>query len=336
MIYVLIAGTYTPVAAIVLDGWLRVATLAAVWGIAAVGAAQKLCWPRFGHRFSVPLQALQGWLALPLLAPLSERLGGPALALLVAGGLLYTAGLIAFATERPRLWPRVFSYHEVFHVLVVAGSASHFALAFAVRGALRVPLDSRRDARRAGPPARRLRRRRAATGRAALRSLGPEGPPCSISSSPAARSSTAPARRARRGDVGIRDGRIVAIGDVSRGRARRRSTRAAASSRRASSTSTPTTTRRSSGTARSRRRPFHGVTTVVGGNCGFSIAPLAPERGRLPDAHAGARRGHAAREPARGRALGLARASASTSTGSRGGSPSTRASWSATRRCAAS
>jgi hemolysin III len=130
MIYLLIAGTYTPVAAFALEGRLRVAILAATWGIAAVGVAQKLCWPRFGHRFSVPLQALQGWLALPLLAPLSERLAGPALALLVAGGLLYTAGMIAFATQRPRLWPRVFSYHEVFHVLVVAGSASHFALAF--------------------------------------------------------------------------------------------------------------------------------------------------------------------------------------------------------------
>jgi hemolysin III len=131
MIYVLIAGTYTPVAAIVFDGWLRAATLAAVWGIAAAGVIQKLCWPRVGHGFSVTLQAVQGWLALPLLWPLSERLGGPALALLVAGGLLYTAGLVAFATERPRLWPRVFSYHEVFHVLVVAGSATHFALAFA-------------------------------------------------------------------------------------------------------------------------------------------------------------------------------------------------------------
>jgi hemolysin III len=131
MIYVLIAGSYTPIAAIVLDGWLRAATLAAVWGIAAAGAAQKLCWPRVDARLSTVLQAVQGWLALPLLWPLSERLAGPALALLVAGGLLYTAGLVAFATERPRLWPRVFSYHEVFHVLVVAGSATHFALAFA-------------------------------------------------------------------------------------------------------------------------------------------------------------------------------------------------------------
>jgi hemolysin III len=60
-----------------------------------------------------------------------RRLASPALALLVAGGLLYTLGMIAFATERPRLWPRVFSHHEVFHVLVVAGSASHWTMTFA-------------------------------------------------------------------------------------------------------------------------------------------------------------------------------------------------------------
>lgn len=131
MIYVLIAGTFTPIATIVLDGWLRWGALAAVWGIAALGTAQKLLWPRIGHGFSVSLQALQGWLALPLLLPLSERLSGPALVLLVAGGLLYTVGMIAFATRRPRLWPRVFSYHEVFHVFVVAGSASHWAMIFA-------------------------------------------------------------------------------------------------------------------------------------------------------------------------------------------------------------
>ncbi len=131
MIYVLIAGTYTPVAVIVLDGWLRVATLATVWGIAAVGTAQKLWWPRLSDRYSVALQVAQGWLAVPLLAPLFGQLGGPAVGLLVLGGLLYTLGMLAFACQRPRLWPRVFSYHEVFHVLVVGGSAAHYTMAFA-------------------------------------------------------------------------------------------------------------------------------------------------------------------------------------------------------------
>ena len=131
MIFLLIAGTFTPVAVIVLEGALRTLALSAVWGIAALGTAQKILWPRLGHAFSVSLQVLQGWLALPLLVPLSERLSGPPLALLVAGGLLYTVGMIAYATRRPRLWPRVFSYHEVFHVFVVAGSASHWIMAFA-------------------------------------------------------------------------------------------------------------------------------------------------------------------------------------------------------------
>ena len=131
MIFLLIAGTFTPVAVIVLEGALRAVALSAVWGIAALGAAQKIFWPRLGHAYSVSLQVLQGWLALPLLLPLSERLSGPPLALLVAGGLLYTVGMIAYATQRPRLWPRVFSYHEVFHVFVVAGSASHWIMAFA-------------------------------------------------------------------------------------------------------------------------------------------------------------------------------------------------------------
>jgi hemolysin III len=131
MIYVLIAGTYTPIAVIILDGWLRWAALGTVWGIAAVGAAQKTFWPRLGHRFSVPLQVIQGWLAVLLLAPLSQRLPWPALLLLLLGGLLYTIGMVIYATKRPRLWPHVFSYHEVFHLFVVAGSAAHYAMTFA-------------------------------------------------------------------------------------------------------------------------------------------------------------------------------------------------------------
>ncbi|MBW2289021.1 MAG: hemolysin III family protein [Deltaproteobacteria bacterium] len=130
MIYVLIAGSYTPIAAIVLDGWLRFAALGTVWGITAVGVVQKLCWPQLGHGYSVALQVAQGWFGLLLLAPLYERLGGQAVGLLVLGGFFYTLGMVAFTTRRPRLWPRVFSYHEIFHVLVVGGSATHYAMTF--------------------------------------------------------------------------------------------------------------------------------------------------------------------------------------------------------------
>jgi hemolysin III len=128
MIYVLIAGTYTPMAVIALDGWLRWAALGASWGIAALGIAQKAFWPRLPDGFSIAAQATQGWLALPLFFPLADRLPAPALALAVGGGLLYSVGMVFMLTERPRLWPRVFSHHELFHVHVVAGSAAHYAL----------------------------------------------------------------------------------------------------------------------------------------------------------------------------------------------------------------
>jgi hemolysin III len=77
------------------------------------------------------MTTLQGWLALPLFIPLAQRLPGPALLLMALGGVLYTVGMVFLVTERPRLWPHVFSYHEAFHVCVVAGSAAHYALMFA-------------------------------------------------------------------------------------------------------------------------------------------------------------------------------------------------------------
>jgi len=128
MIYVLIAGSYTPIAAIVLGGWLRWAVLGAVWGIAAAGTLQKVFFPRLNDGFSIAAQTAQGWLALPLVVHLAHRLPLQAMLLLMTGGVLYTVGMIFLVTERPRLWPRVFSYHEAFHVCVVAGSAAHYVM----------------------------------------------------------------------------------------------------------------------------------------------------------------------------------------------------------------
>jgi hemolysin III len=130
MIYILVAGTYTPLACIVLDGWVRWAALGAAWGIALVGILQKIFLPKIGDWFSIALQTTQGWVALPLFVPLAQRLPYPALLLTALGGVLYTVGMVCMVTERPRLWPRVFSHHEVFHVCVVAGSAAHYAMTF--------------------------------------------------------------------------------------------------------------------------------------------------------------------------------------------------------------
>jgi hemolysin III len=126
MIYLVVAATYTPIGALVLEGGLQVATLALVWGLAAVGILLKLTGVAPATQLSVTLQTLMGWLALIPLPELLRRLGGEAVTLLLAGGLCYTVGMVIYATKRPRLFPRVFGYHEAFHVLVVVASALHF------------------------------------------------------------------------------------------------------------------------------------------------------------------------------------------------------------------
>jgi hemolysin III len=130
MIYVVVAGTYTPLALVVLDGWWCAVAIASTWAIALVGIAQKIFLPQVGDWFSITMQTTQGWLALPCVWLLARELPAGAVTLVVAGGLLYTVGMVLFVTHRPRLWPRVFSYHEVFHVCVVGASAMHYAAIF--------------------------------------------------------------------------------------------------------------------------------------------------------------------------------------------------------------
>jgi len=126
MIYLVVAGTYTPLAMVVLDGWLLAAALTATWGIALGGIAQKIFWPHVADWVSIAMQMVQGWLALPFMGAVARTLPREAFLLVVAGGLLYTVGMVLFVTRRPQLWPRVFSYHEVFHVCVCAASALHY------------------------------------------------------------------------------------------------------------------------------------------------------------------------------------------------------------------
>jgi len=126
MVQVLVAGTYTPIAVIVFDGWLQWTTLAVQWGLVAVGAVQKFVF--HGTRaMSIALATTQGWLALLLLWPLAANMQWQGIMLILLGGVLYTVGMVFMVTNRPRLWPRVFSYHELFHVLVVGAAAVHFA-----------------------------------------------------------------------------------------------------------------------------------------------------------------------------------------------------------------
>jgi hemolysin III len=130
MIYVLIAGSYTPVCLLALrPGW-RVAFLALVWTGAAVGVALVLLRNR--HRgigvVRMVLYLGLGWLSLLILPQLARALGLGQLALGVVGGLLYTVGAVVLIRRRPDPNPRVFGYHEVWHAFTVAAGACHYAL----------------------------------------------------------------------------------------------------------------------------------------------------------------------------------------------------------------
>lgn len=128
MIFVAIAGTYTPVAALALPSGLAIAVLVVVWGGATAGIAGRMVRRRPASKrvATIPYVAL-GWIAVAVIPALFDRLGVAGVALLVGGGALYTVGAVVFARQRPDPWPAVFGYHELFHVLVVAGAALHLA-----------------------------------------------------------------------------------------------------------------------------------------------------------------------------------------------------------------
>lgn len=126
MIYLVVAGTYTPIAVAALDGAELFIALALVWTMGLVGIVLKLALPWVSIGLSVTLQISMGASVVIWLPDIARALGWAAIALIVAGGLLYIAGVVIWLTKRPRLLPRTFSYHELFHALVVAASALHF------------------------------------------------------------------------------------------------------------------------------------------------------------------------------------------------------------------
>jgi len=126
-IYFLIAGTYTPVALITLRGPSGWALLAAAWVIALAGIPFKLWWLDAPVWLSTAIYLAMGYMALLAAAPLARTVSAGGLAWLVAGGLAYTVGAVIFTRERPDPFPGRFGHHEIWHLLVLAGSGCHFA-----------------------------------------------------------------------------------------------------------------------------------------------------------------------------------------------------------------
>jgi hemolysin III len=132
-VYLLIAGTYTPVSLFALRGDWRPAVLAVVWAGAAAAIALKFAWVAAPKWVAAGTGLALGWVAVVALPELVRNLDAVAVALLVAGGLAYTAGAIVYARGRPDPVPSVFGYHELFHALTIVGIACQYtAIAFFV------------------------------------------------------------------------------------------------------------------------------------------------------------------------------------------------------------
>jgi hemolysin III len=126
MIFVLIAGTCTPVTVLSLEGVLPIVVLAILWGGALAGVLLKLAWLGAPRRLVAGVYVVLGWVGVVLLPEVVRSAGlAPAL-LFVAGGALYTAGAVIYMRRRPDPHPAVFGFHELFHVFVIAAALAHF------------------------------------------------------------------------------------------------------------------------------------------------------------------------------------------------------------------
>ena len=127
-IFLLIAGTYTPVCLVTLRGVWGWSLLGAVWSMALFGIGSSLFWKNTPEWLRVTLCVVMGWLAMVAYEPLRMALGPAGFAWLVGGGIVYSIGTIIFATDWPHLWPGKFSAHDLWHIFVLGGSTCHFIM----------------------------------------------------------------------------------------------------------------------------------------------------------------------------------------------------------------
>ncbi len=133
MIFIFIAGTYTPFCALLLPPSKATLLLIMVWAGALAGAAMSLIWPHAPRWVSAPLYLALGWVAIAVLPDIARNGGITALVLLLAGGAAYSVGAVFYALRRPNPWPTVFGHHEFFHACtLIAALLHHIALYFAL------------------------------------------------------------------------------------------------------------------------------------------------------------------------------------------------------------
>lgn len=126
MIFVFIAGTYTPFALLAMNPDTGRVVLLVVWIGALLGVTMKLAWPHAPRWVGVPIYIALGWVAVFVLPELLHHAGVAALVLLLVGGVLYTVGAVFYATRWPNPWPGVFGFHEFFHAATVVAAICHY------------------------------------------------------------------------------------------------------------------------------------------------------------------------------------------------------------------
>jgi hemolysin III len=127
MIFLCIAGTYTPFSLLGLGGDAGMRLLAIAWLACGLGAIRALAWPHAPRLVTSASYVAAGWVVLADLGGLRAALDPSTFALAMGGGVIYTLGALTYLFRWPDPWPHTFGYHEVFHVLIIAGSACHFA-----------------------------------------------------------------------------------------------------------------------------------------------------------------------------------------------------------------
>jgi hemolysin III len=133
MIFVFIAGSYTPFALLALPSDQGMVLFRIVWGGAIAGVLLKMFWPSAPAWVGVPLYLLLGWVAAFFIVPIMHGAGVAALVLLIVGGALYSVGGVLYALKWPNPWPTTFGHHEFFHACTAAAATCHYiAMWFAV------------------------------------------------------------------------------------------------------------------------------------------------------------------------------------------------------------
>jgi hemolysin III len=130
MIFIFIAGTYTPFCVLLLPKSTAVLLLWLVWGGAVLGVGMQLIWPHAPRWVSAPLYLALGWVAVAVMPDLLHKGGVAAFVLLCVGGLAYSVGAVFYALRRPNPWPTVFGHHEFFHACTLIAAICHYVAVY--------------------------------------------------------------------------------------------------------------------------------------------------------------------------------------------------------------